>query len=235
MQRMLGLCGANTADCIAMSMGEIGLLYGTVAGVGGAVGTLLGGYLADHRGDRDRRWFLWIPMWGKIIGGPLFVASMFAPTAELSLLLYFPAIGLAAMYLGPSLAITHHLVPAGMRAMSSAVLFFIINMVGQGLGPTAVGALSKWLGESTGLGDASLQWSMAAAVVAMYPLSILWHWGAQRLPKARRTRTACRDPLDKSFSGKAEGRIPRIPVLKAAGQVRLPALHQPGFPAQGRE
>jgi MFS family permease len=183
MQRALGLCGADVADCIAMSTGEIGLLYGTVAGVGGAAGTLLGGYLADHRGGKDRRWFLWVPMWGKIIGGPLFLAAMFAPNAELSLLFYFPAIGLAAMYLGPSLAITHHLVPAGMRAMSSAVLFFIFNMIGQGLGPTAVGALSKWLGENAGLGEASLQWSMVAAVVAMYPLSILWYWGAQALPK----------------------------------------------------
>jgi MFS family permease len=183
MQHMLGLCGADTAECIKMSTGEVGLLYGTVAGVGGAIGTLLGGYLADHRGGKDRRWFLWLPMWGKIIGGPLFIASMFAPNAELSLLLYFPAIGLAAMYLGPTLAITHHLVPAGMRAMSSAVLFFIINMIGQGLGPTLVGVLTDWLEKNTGLGAHSLQWAMVAAVLAMYPLSILWHLGAKALPR----------------------------------------------------
>jgi MFS family permease len=183
MQRALGLCGADIAECRDMSTGEVGLLYGTVAGVGGAIGTLLGGYLADDRGAKDRRWFLWVPMWGKIVGGPLFLAAMFAPTAELSLVFYFPAIGTAAMYLGPCLAITHHLVPAGMRAMSSAVLFFIFNMIGQGLGPTIVGALSTWFGADAGLGEASLQWSMVAVVLAMYPLSILWHWGAQALPR----------------------------------------------------
>jgi MFS family permease len=183
LQRLLGLCGADQAACIAMSNTEVGLFYGTVAGVAGGAGTLLGGYLADHRGGKDRRWFLWVPMWGKIIAGPLFLAAMFAPNAELSLLFYFPAIGLAVMYLGPTLAITHHLVPAGMRAMSSAVLFFIINMAGQGFGPTVVGALTDWLDANTGLGQMSLRWSMVAAVVAMYPLSILWHWGAQALPK----------------------------------------------------
>ena len=68
---------------------------------------------------------------------------MLAPTPELSLLLYFPGITLAAMYLGPSLAITHHLVPASMRAMSSAVLFFILNILGLGTGPFVVGIVSR--------------------------------------------------------------------------------------------
>jgi MFS family permease len=182
LQQALGLCKGG-AECAAMSTGEIGLLYGTVAGVAGAIGTLAGGYLADGLGSRDRRWFLWLPMWGKLIGGPLFVAAMFAPNAELSLLLYFPAIGLAAMYLGPAVAITHHLVPPAMRAMASAVFFFIINMIGLGLGPTLLGALSDWFAANTGAGKLSLGWAMAAIVVTMYPLTILWHLGAQKLPK----------------------------------------------------
>jgi MFS family permease len=190
LQHALGLCKADVvggaaqlaADCTAMSTTEIGLIYGTIAGVGGAIGTLLGGYLADRFGAHDRRWFLWIPMWGKLIGGPLFIASMFAPNAELALLLYFPAIGLAAMYLGPAIAITHHLVPPAMRAMSSAVLFFIFNMIGLGLGPTFLGALSAWFDVHTTLGPMSLRWAMVISAAAMYPLSILWHWGARALP-----------------------------------------------------
>jgi MFS family permease len=186
-QHALGLCGSTVVngvnDCVAMSSTEIGLIYGTVAGIAGAIGTLLGGYFADRLGAKDRRWFLWIPMWGKLIGGPLFIASMFAPNAELSLLLYAPAIGLAAMYLAPAVAITHHLVAPGMRAMSSAVLFFIFNMIGLGFGPTLLGATADWFSANTGLGQFSLQWAMAACVAAMYPLSLLWHIGAQKLPR----------------------------------------------------
>lgn len=202
LQQTLGFCqsvvvdGVN--DCVAMSPTEVGLMYGVVAGVGGFIGTLMGGFLADNRGEKDRRWFLWMPMLGKVIGGPLFIASMLAPNAEISLLLYFPAIALAAMFLGPTVAITHRLVPPAMRAMSSAVLFFIINMIGLGLGPTMIGLVSDWItANAEGLAqsapwigtsveevkDHSAKWAMILAVVLMYPLSIFWHTGAQRLPK----------------------------------------------------
>jgi len=205
MQSMLNLCQSEVIngvrqladDCTAMSRTEIGLFYGTVSGVGGAIGTIAGGYIADKLGEKDRRWFLWVPMWGKLIGAPLFILALLAPTAELSLLLYFPAITLAAMYLGPSLAITHHLVPASMRAMSSAVLFFILNILGLGTGPLIVGVFSDWITTSGAsladtapwigstaeqVGQLSLKWAMIAAVLLMFPLTILWHWGAQRLP-----------------------------------------------------
>lgn len=198
LQEALGFCQAGAADCLTMSSTEIGIFYGTVSGVGGAIGTIYGGFLADKFGAKDRRWFLWVPMWGKIVGGPLFIAALLAPTPELSLLLYFPAIATAAMYLGPSLAITHHLVPASMRAMSSAVLFFILNIIGLGTGPTVVGIVSDWItASSASLSETaswigasvvqvealSLKWAMIFAVLAMYPLCILWHWGAQNLPK----------------------------------------------------
>jgi len=206
LQNALGLCQAEVvngvrqlaADCTAMSRTEIGLFYGTVSGVGGAIGTIAGGFYADRLGAKDRRWFLWVPMWGKLIGAPLFVVALLAPTAELSLLLYFPAITLAAAYLGPSLAITHHLVPASMRAMSSAVLFFILNILGLGTGPLIVGVVSDWVNASgASLAETapwigataeqaqqmSLKWAMIFAVVIMFPLCILWHWGALALPK----------------------------------------------------
>ena len=208
LQATLGLCKSTVvdgvrqlaADCYSMNKTEIGLFYGTCSGVGGMIGTIYGGYLADRLGATDRRWFLWVPMWGKFLGAPLFIAAMLAPTVELSLLLYFPGITLAAMYLGPSLAITHHLVPASMRAMSSAVLFFILNILGLGTGPFVVGILSDWIGANADslaaqhsfLGDTvdqvkqmSLKWAMIIAVALMTPLAVLWHIGAMKLPKGQ--------------------------------------------------
>jgi len=210
LQNALGMCQSTmvdgvkqlAADCYEMNKTEIGLFYGTCSGVGGMIGTIAGGYFADRLGAKDRRWFLWVPMWGKIIGAPLFILAMLAPTVELSLLLYFPGITLAAMYLGPSLAITHHLVPASMRAMSSAVLFFILNILGLGTGPFVVGIMSDWISgnaESLSqahsfLGDSvdqvkqmSLKWAMIIAVILMTPLALLWHIGAMKLPKGELT------------------------------------------------
>lgn len=183
LQKLVGFCSDATIEtCAQMSRTEIGLMYGTAAGVGGAIGTIAGGYIADRIGQKDHRWFLWVPMWGKLIGGPLFILALLAPTAELSLALYFPGLILAAMYLGPSLAITHALVPVSMRAMSSAVLFFILNILGLGLGPLVVGMVSDYLQAEHGITDHSAKWGMITAVALMYPLSILWHWGAKALP-----------------------------------------------------
>lgn len=45
-------------------------------------------------------------------------------------------------YLGPGIAIVHGLVPPAMRALSSAVFFFVLNLIGLGLGPLTAGLLS---------------------------------------------------------------------------------------------
>jgi MFS family permease len=44
--------------------------------------------------------------------------------------------------LGPILAISQTLVPPAMRSLTSAVLFFVLNIIGLGLGPLTTGLLS---------------------------------------------------------------------------------------------
>lgn len=146
-----------------LSRTEIGFTFGMVAGIFGAVGTILGGLLADHLGKKDRRWFLWVPMWGKLLGGPIFLAGMFMPTPWLSLGCYGCGLILAAAYLGPSLAVTHSLVPPGMRAMSSAVLYVFLNILGIGLGPMLVGMWSDTINDASAcvLADQAVQLAKA--------------------------------------------------------------------------
>lgn len=195
-QQMLGRCSTDTFQkCVEMDRTEIGLFYGVTAGVFGAIGTIGGGYIADRLGKKDKRWFLWVPMWGKLIGGPIFLAGLLAPTAELALLGYAGGIVLASAYLGPSLAMTHSLVPPSMRAVSSAVLFFILNLLGLGLGPLIVGNISDYLQANSDLGIHSLRWAMACAVFLTYPLCILWHLGARSLPKDDDAKGATREAL----------------------------------------
>jgi hypothetical protein len=120
-----------------------------VAGIFGAIGTIAGGFIADQLGKKDRRWFLWVPMWGKLLGAPIFLAGLFMPTPYLSLGCYGAGLILAAAYLGPSLAVTHSLVPPGMRAMSSAVLYVFLNILGIGLGPMLVGMWSDLINDAS--------------------------------------------------------------------------------------
>jgi hypothetical protein len=55
-------------------------------------------------------------------------------------------------YFGPCYALIQSLAPVSIRAMSTAIFFLIVNIIGLGLGPTLVGATSNVL--SANYGDA---------------------------------------------------------------------------------
>ena len=83
------------------------------------------------------------------------------------------------VYLGNSLAMTHALVGLRMRAVASAILFFLINLIGMGLGPWGVGLLSDML--SAELGNESLRYAM------LYLLPAAMGWSAVHFLLASRT------------------------------------------------
>lgn len=153
-----------------MTSGEIGLWLSLITGFGGGIGTYLGGYLADRYRKTDERWALWIPCVGILIGIPFSLGAFFLGSKVLALFLYFFATILSALYLGPSIASTHNMVAPHMRAFSSAILFFILNLIGLGLGPLYVGMVSDGL--SATMGSDSVRWAMGTtpffAVVASF-------------------------------------------------------------------
>lgn len=65
-----------------------------------------------------------------------------------------------AVYLAPCSAMVQRLAPLRMRAQASAIFLFILNMIGFGLGPLSIGALSDAL--EPRLGVESLRWAMVA-------------------------------------------------------------------------
>ena len=67
--------------------------------------------------------------------------SWWAPTVEMNLIFSTIFLLLIGIYLGPSFAIAQTLAPIHMRAMSTALFFFILNMIALGGGPTFAGWL----------------------------------------------------------------------------------------------
>ena len=67
--------------------------------------------------------------------------------------------------------------PAGMRASTSAILLFVINMIGLGLGPLFVGALSD--AYSTQFGAENLRYAMVTALT-IGTSGVFFFWKAQR-------------------------------------------------------
>jgi predicted MFS family arabinose efflux permease len=123
----------------------VALPLGFIIGIGGAVGAFAGGYLADRLSVRDPRWALWVPGAATLLAVPFAAAAILSRDFSTSLLLYVLPLAFGYMYLGPTLATTHALVAPRMRALASAVLFFVVNLIGLGLGPTLVGMISDAL------------------------------------------------------------------------------------------
>lgn len=132
------------------TVAEVGFALGLVSGIAGAIGTFFGGFLADRLGESDKRWYLWIPIMGNLAAIAPMSYALLGHNTDLVLLALFPANILNSLYLGPSIAMVQSLVSPTMRAMSSAILFFILNMIGLGLGPVLVGVLSDHFASSFG-------------------------------------------------------------------------------------
>lgn len=127
------------------AISTVALPLGFIIGIGGALGAFAGGYLSDRLSIRDPRWALWVPGAATLIVVPFAAAAILSRDFSTSLLLYALPLALGYVYLGPTLATTHALVAPRMRALASAVLFFIINLIGLGFGPTVTGIISDAL------------------------------------------------------------------------------------------
>jgi MFS family permease len=141
-----------------MSTGELGTWLALIMGLGGAIGAFGGGVIADRLGNRDKRWYVWVPAIAGMLATPFIVATYSVDSAYLALLCSVVPGVMGNVFLGSTVATVHGLVGVRMRAMSSAVFFFILNIIGLGLGPFSVGLLSDYL--ALDYGQESLRYAM---------------------------------------------------------------------------
>lgn len=170
------------------SVGEVGIVLAIFGGGGGLLGTFLGGFLADRLGVGDKRWYLWVPAIAGCLAVPLgFPYLLLDNTTVVIASMFLVSITLNT-YLGPCLAISHSLVPPAMRALTSAILFLVLNMIGLGLGPLTVGVLSDFYAASFG-GD-SLRYAMLTVALLSAPAIVLFFLAARHLPGDLEKRSA---------------------------------------------
>ncbi len=134
-----------------MSVSEVGLALGLIIGISGVIGALSGGFLADKFGKKDMRWYMWVPGIGVFIGLPFSLLALNLESLNATLACIFIGNIFMSCYLGPTVAIAHHLVKPSMRATTSAILYFILNIVGLGCGPVVTGMVSDYLAPEFGV------------------------------------------------------------------------------------
>jgi len=137
---------------------QVSLAYGLVTIIGGPIGILLGGWIADRlyqRGHKDA-------LMRTCLGGALLllipgsVLTPLMPTPELALAMLVPVSLGGAMVTATGAAALQIITPNQMRAQATAVYYFVINIFGL-LGPTAVAAVTDFAFAD----DAALRWSLA--------------------------------------------------------------------------
>jgi MFS family permease len=164
--RAFGLSGKDLAQHMAL-----------LSGVGSGLGVYLGGRIADRLARRDARWYLWTPALAGVAAVPCMCLQYFTSQPNVSLLAgYLPA-ALLSSFLAPLVATAQLLVPANLRAFTSAVLALVVGIVGLGLGPLVTGMLSDLFDLHYGFGRDSLRYAIALSGLAAL-------WGAAHFARA---------------------------------------------------
>jgi predicted MFS family arabinose efflux permease len=162
-----------------MDSTDIGVALGLIIGISGALGTLIGGLLTDNIGKIDKRWYLKIPAYAILLSIPFVIGALFSRDTFFCLACIAISNCLYSMYLGPAIAVSHSLVPASMRAITSAIFFLMINLIGLGFGPLVVGMISDLLAPS--LGVESLRWAMSFVAVVSVVSTLLFFASSRKL------------------------------------------------------
>lgn len=131
---------------------QVGLITGIVAGIGGGIGTMMGGLISD-RWAAGRPYRLAIIAALAILPAPGLVAGGIL-SGRLDLCIAGTFLGTVSIYgyIAPAFAQVHALADGNSRATVTSVYYLITNLIGLGLGPPLVGAVSDfWARHQLGL------------------------------------------------------------------------------------
>jgi MFS transporter, Spinster family, sphingosine-1-phosphate transporter len=143
--------------------GQAGAVFGTIGAVVALGGSWLGGPLADYLSRRDKRWQMWLPAVVIIASIPFSVVAVFAPTILVLIIASSSEAFCRTLSFAPLAAALQRLAPDNARARAAATAGVTGTLVGMGLGPTIVGALSDGL--ASWAGADSLRYGLLAMVI----------------------------------------------------------------------
>ena len=158
------------------------IILGVVNGTTYAGGAFFGARLADKWGKKDIRAYGWLPAISIALCLPIGVAAWWSTSIEMNLVFTTLFLLFMGVYLGPSFAIAQTLAPISMRAMSTALFFFILNMIALGGGPTFSGWLIDVFKENYGEIEA-IRYAMTVTSLLFIPSIISFLIVARVLPK----------------------------------------------------
>lgn len=158
-----------------LGLADVGLLLGLSSLVGGVGGGLAGGLVGDWLAKIDRRWLAWWPAVTVTTAIPFGLGAYTAHGVTVAVSCIFAAGFLNALYQSSTYTLVQDQADARGRATAAALMIFVQNILGLGLGPVLVGALSDHFRSLLGgaaLGAAlSVMYALNAVAAVLYLLS----------------------------------------------------------------
>lgn len=159
-----------------MGLANLGLWLGIIFGIAGGLGFFFGGFLADRFAAKGRRKSFYFLALATSLAALFNVAVFLAPSVAWCLaLLAVPTI-VSNFYLAPVLAQAQSLVALRMRAVASAIVLLLINIIGLALGPLFTGMLSDFL--EPALGTESMRYSLVLVSSLILPWAAFHYYQA---------------------------------------------------------
>jgi MFS family permease len=152
---------------------DAGISYGLIVATAGTLGIFFGGWMADWmrgrgRLDSNMRVALYVTM----ASLPIAIVAYRVESAAWFLALIWPVAFLTAAPFGVAPAAIQQMMPNPMRAQASSIYLFLNNLIGLGLGPTAVALFTDYVFHS----DAAVGESLLSVTVIGKVLSAIFLW-----------------------------------------------------------
>lgn len=158
-----------------MAAADVATYYALALGVTGIIGTVVSGWLVDKLGHKDRRWFAWVPAIAFALSIPFWFGLLWAPTWQIAMLFLLGPMLMNQAYLAPALTVAQNAVTPSQRTMTGAILLFVLNLIGLGVGPVYVGFIADKMEPAHG--EQALAYGYAA-VIPFVVLTVIAHLAA---------------------------------------------------------
>lgn len=153
--------------------GEAGFTFGLIMMLCGTVGLLLGGYLAGKWYERGRKdAYSRVILMSAACMLPAMIALGYASTPYWGILFLAVATFFSAFQGGIAGGVLQLMTPNQMRSQVAALYFLVANLIGLGLGPTVVAAITDFVFAD----DAAIAKSLALNAAVLCPLAIVIIW-----------------------------------------------------------
>ncbi len=149
-----------------MTAGEIGAWLALSVGLGGAIGSISGGWLSDRLRQRYARPEIPILAISTALTCPLLLLTVLSPELPLALTGLFLLNLFAFVWIGPTSATIQRVVPIRSRALAVGIQLSVANIISLTFGPPGIGYISDLLRPE--YGAESIRYALAIGSFAAF-------------------------------------------------------------------